>query len=67
MTREHAWVHVNTRLGGEDVVLTVDIGSVPQDSLVIEIEPDDWSKMLASHGKPVTATVRWMPRPGGHP
>lgn len=65
MISEHAWVHVNSRNDVEEVTLTVDIGSIPQDSLVIGIAPDDWSKMLATHGTPVTATVKWMPRGGG--
>lgn len=62
MQTELAWVHVNTRRKTEPVTLTVDIGSLPQDSLVIEIDPDDWSRMLSVHGKPVTAQVRWMPK-----
>ena len=61
MTEDHAWVHINTRQMDEPVVMSISIGSIPQDMLVLEITPDDWSKMLGQHGQPVTAQVRWMP------
>ncbi len=61
MQSEHAWIHINTRKDDDPVTLSISINSL-EDALVVEIDPDDWSKMLATHGQPVNATVRWMPR-----